>query len=334
MCCLEHWPVMLRFNITYDRSNSIQDVSALDIKIREAILQWDSSSMHSSEPIKPFGGVYFEAVDMDKQAIQMTMQYSVPPLSVWDVDDVLGSGIRQMVNMTQMTSALVKIKNACKYVNSQGPRDLPYEFDPNWLNGRNLSPWRIPICDLSQTSKSERDPESKFRASTHTTENDLLEGADADVYAERERVQTVYDPENTPLIIDNLFHRYRGKVEPALRGMSFGVETNTVLGLLGPNGAGKSTMIHLLTGLYSRTSGIAHVAGAEIRTNMAMVHAKIGVCPQHDILWGDLTVADHLLFYSRLRGIPPSLEQQAVTFAIASVSLTKFRNRQIKGLSG
>ncbi|KAG0065594.1 hypothetical protein BGZ92_005540, partial [Podila epicladia] len=37
------------------------------------------------------------------------------------------------------------------------------------------------------------------------------------------------------------------------------------------------------------------------RTNMAMVHAKIGVRLQHDIWWGDLTVADHLLFYSRLR---------------------------------
>ncbi|KAF8944017.1 hypothetical protein BGZ52_010972 [Haplosporangium bisporale] len=67
---------------------------------------------------------------------------------------------------------------------------------------------------------------------------------------------------------------------------------------------------------------------------MSKVHAKIGVCPQHDILWGDLTVADHLLFYSRLRGIPPSLEQQAVTFALASVSLTKFRDRPVKGLSG
>ncbi|KAG0313846.1 hypothetical protein BG000_005729, partial [Podila horticola] len=90
---------------------------------------------------------------------------------------------------------------------------------------------------MFKKSKSKRDPESKLRASSHATENDLLEGADADVYAERERVQTVYDPEKTPLIIDNLFHRYRGKVEPALRGMSFGVETNTVLGLLGPNGA-------------------------------------------------------------------------------------------------
>ncbi|KAI8349326.1 P-loop containing nucleoside triphosphate hydrolase protein, partial [Mortierella sp. GBAus27b] len=199
-------------------------------------------------------------------------------------------------------------------------------------------PWHFPVTFLFKKRRVTRDPEdnlaSHARGSTSGHNNEPLEGADADVYAERDRVQTQYEPSKTPLIIDNLFHRYRGKVEPALRGMTFGVETNTVLGLLGPNGAGKSTMIHLLTGLYSPTSGTAYVAGADIRTEMATVHSKIGVCPQHDILWGDLTVADHLLFYSRLRGIPPRLEQQAVTYAIASVSLTKFRDRQVKGLSG
>ncbi|KAF9925032.1 hypothetical protein BGZ67_008934 [Mortierella alpina] len=195
-------------------------------------------------------------------------------------------------------------------------------------------PWHFPITALFKKKAASRDPESRLASHHGNNDNDLLEGGDADVYAERDRVRTQYDPSKTPLIIDGLFHRYRGKVEPALRGMSFGVENNTVLGLLGPNGAGKSTLIHLLTGLYSPTSGTAYVAGANIRTDMATVHSKIGVCPQHDILWEDLTVGDHLLFYSRLRGIPPSLEQQAVDFAIASVSLTSFRDRQILGLSG
>ncbi|KAG0373183.1 hypothetical protein BGX24_012036 [Mortierella sp. AD032] len=197
-------------------------------------------------------------------------------------------------------------------------------------------PWHFPVTSFFKKNNSSADPES-HQAAHHQSSphnDNVLEGGDADVYAERERVQTTYDPATTPLIINNLYHCYRGKVEAALKGMSFGVENNTVLGLLGPNGAGKSTMIHLLTGLYSPTSGTAHVAGANIRTDMSTVHARIGVCPQHDILWGDLTVADHLLFYARLRGIPPSLEKQAVDYAVASVSLTKFHDRQVKGLSG
>ncbi|KAF9018949.1 hypothetical protein CPC16_011027 [Podila verticillata] len=179
----------------------------------------------------------------------------------------------------------------------------------------------------------QRDLESSLRANG-LPEAGSIKGEDADVREELERVRTVYDPEKTPLILENLYHRYPGKVVPALRGMSLGVEKNSVLGLLGPNGAGKSTMIHLLTGLYKPTCGTAYVAGASIHDQMALVHSRTGVCPQHDILWDDLTVADHLLFYSRLRGVPPSLEQQAVAYAIASVCLTKFRDRQVKSLSG
>ncbi|KAF9134142.1 hypothetical protein BGX30_012033 [Mortierella sp. GBA39] len=205
-------------------------------------------------------------------------------------------------------------------------------------------PWHFPISGLvksrSFTSSSTRDIESTIvhgRSQVNLSvdsDQESLNGGDDDVRAERERVRTKYNPDTTPLIIDNLYHCYPGKVEAALKGMSFGVETNTVLSLLGPNGAGKSTLIHLLTGLYGPTRGSALVAGADIRTEMSLVHTRMGVCPQHDILWDDLTVADHLLFYSRLRGVPPSLEQQSVAFAIASVSLTRFSDRQVKGLSG
>ncbi|KFH67556.1 hypothetical protein MVEG_06288 [Podila verticillata NRRL 6337] len=196
-------------------------------------------------------------------------------------------------------------------------------------------PWYFFITDLFKVRGHRRDPESSLRVNGPFIEDSTsIEGGDADVQEELERVRTVYDPEQTPLLLDNLFHRYPGKVVPALRGMSLGVEKNTVLGLLGPNGAGKSTMIHLLTGLYKPTSGTAYVAGANIDNQMSLVHLRTGVCPQHDILWDELTIADHLLFYSRLRGVPPALEQQAVAYAIASVCLTKFRDRQVKSLSG
>jgi len=35
----------------------------------------------------------------------------------------------------------------------------------------------------------------------------------------------------------------------------------------------------------------------------------MGVCPQFDILWPDLTVEEHLLFYARLKGISPNDEK-------------------------
>ncbi|KAG0008266.1 hypothetical protein BGZ82_004771, partial [Podila clonocystis] len=93
---------------------AVQDGAVLDNKIREVVLKWADDINHygSEDMFKPFGGVYFEAVDVNKQAIQMTMQYGVPPISEHSYGDVLGSGLRQMVTMTQMTSAMVKIKYA------------------------------------------------------------------------------------------------------------------------------------------------------------------------------------------------------------------------------
>jgi len=60
----------------------------------------------------------------------------------------------------------------------------------------------------------------------------------------------------------------------------------------------------------------------------------LGVCPQHDILWDDLTVGEHLLFYARVKGVSPKNEKDAVKRALETVSLTRFKNRLSKGLSG
>jgi len=45
-------------------------------------------------------------------------------------------------------------------------------------------------------------------------------------------------------------------------------------------------------------------------------------------------VHDHLLFYARLKGVSKRDEMRAAEDAMARVSLTKFRHRQSKGLSG
>lgn len=73
--------------------------------------------------------------------------------------------------------------------------------------------------------------------------------------------------------------------------------------LLGHNGAGKTTTMSMLTGMFPPTSGTAIVGGYDIRKNMARVRESLGLCPQHNILFDDLTVREHLYFYSRLKGL-------------------------------
>ena len=69
-----------------------------------------------------------------------------------------------------------------------------------------------------------------------------------------------------------------------------------IFALLGHNGAGKSTLINILTGLYPTTAGSAIYNNENIITPEGLDNFRkyLGICPQHDVLFGDLTVEEHL----------------------------------------
>jgi ABC-type multidrug transport system ATPase subunit len=50
-------------------------------------------------------------------------------------------------------------------------------------------------------------------------------------------------------------------------------------------------------------TGTAIVEGHDIRKDMDAVYSLMGVCPQHDLLWNQLTAAEHLRFYGRIKGL-------------------------------
>ena len=50
----------------------------------------------------------------------------------------------------------------------------------------------------------------------------------------------------------------------------------------------------MLTGLIPPTHGDATAYGMSIAHDMAALRHSMGVCPQHDVLWESLTVAEHL----------------------------------------
>lgn len=54
------------------------------------------------------------------------------------------------------------------------------------------------------------------------------------------------------------------------------------------------------------TSGVATINGYDIVTETEQARKSIGICPQHNVLFPDLTVAEHIIFYSRLKGVDQS----------------------------
>ena len=80
-----------------------------------------------------------------------------------------------------------------------------------------------------------------------------------------------------------------------------GCTEGQIMALLGHNGAGKTTTINILTGMLSATTGRAHVLGMDISSEMTQIRKSIGCCPQHDVLWPQLTVEQHLTTFAKLR---------------------------------
>lgn len=89
-----------------------------------------------------------------------------------------------------------------------------------------------------------------------------------------------------------------------------------------------------MTGIYSPTSGEAWVSGNSILTDIQKVQQLIGYCPQFDILWADLTVEEHLRFYSRLKNVDKEIALDIVENTLEDIKLSKFRNFLVKELSG
>ncbi|KAG0204882.1 hypothetical protein BGX28_003341 [Mortierella sp. GBA30] len=157
-----------------------------------------------------------------------------------------------------------------------------------------------------------------------------------DVDVKQERARVLHDEflPDCPLVMKNMRKIYPTNKKLAVKNVTFAVDKDTIFGLLGPNGAGKTSLIHILTGLYEPTQGWARLAGYELDTEIKDVYRNIGICPQHDILWDDLTVGEHLYFYARLKGVAASDERAAVVASLNAVSLIPFEDRLTKGLSG
>ena len=91
----------------------------------------------------------------------------------------------------------------------------------------------------------------------------------------------------------------------AVKQLDLTIKQNRIFCLLGPNGAGKTTLLSLLTGLTQPSDGDAAVGGHSIVDDMDAIREIIGVCPQHDILWPDLTAREHLAMFADIKGTPP-----------------------------
>src|SRR5579872_149701 len=132
--------------------------------------------------------------------------------------------------------------------------------------------------------------------------------------------------------VENIVKRY-GEFT-AVDDVTFHVKEQEVFGLLGPNGAGKSTLIRMMTTLIPITSGIACIAGHDVKRDPDSVRRTIGVIPQALTSDLDLTVGENLSIYAKLYDVPAKKRKANIDELLELVDLTKWRDAQTKTLSG
>ena len=118
----------------------------------------------------------------------------------------------------------------------------------------------------------------------------------------------------------------------AVENASFDMYEGQIFVLLGPNGAGKTTTISMLTGLIEPSGGATSFFGAA--HGAASARRSLGVCPQHDVLWPDLTVREHLEIFAAIKGTPAASVAGEVDKIIREVGLTEKVGVFSKALSG
>uniref|UniRef100_A0A674F6M5 ATP-binding cassette sub-family A member 1-like n=1 Tax=Salmo trutta TaxID=8032 RepID=A0A674F6M5_SALTR len=134
--------------------------------------------------------------------------------------------------------------------------------------------------------------------------------------------------------IRNLVKIYKTGKKLAVDGLSVDFYENHITSFLGHNGAGKTTTMSILTGLFAPTSGTALINGYDIRTDMDTIRKHLGMCPQHNVLFNDLTVEEHIYFYARLKGRSRDEVKTEMDQMIKDVGLPHKRKELAKNLSG
>jgi ABC-type multidrug transport system ATPase subunit len=163
---------------------------------------------------------------------------------------------------------------------------------------------------------------------------------DDDVKAEKMRVESSDMSDSREAIrMVKLSKTYGAKT--AVDSISLSIYNGETFGLLGPNGAGKTTTLSMITGMLERTSGSVMIAGRSIddakssKGRNAGLWKYVGVTPQFDTVWPEMTVEEHLYFYCRLRGVVRSSLANMVRRIAEDIELDGDAFRQkAGGLSG
>ncbi|MGO4442551.1 FHA domain-containing protein [Mycobacterium sp. 2YAF39] len=122
-----------------------------------------------------------------------------------------------------------------------------------------------------------------------------------------------------------------------LDNISIAARPGTLTAVIGPSGAGKSTFAKLVAGYTHPTTGTVTFEGHNIHAEYASLRSRIGMVPQDDVVHGQLTVRQALMFAAELR-LPPDTtkadRERVVMQVLEELEMTKHLETRVDKLSG
>lgn len=119
----------------------------------------------------------------------------------------------------------------------------------------------------------------------------------------------------------------------AVHGVSFKMETGSLVAILGPSGSGKSTLLRMIAGLEIPDSGEILLTGREA-TVLSARERNVGFVFQHYALFKHMTVWENIAFGLRMRKAAKEEIKARVAELIDLVQLDGLEKRYPSQLSG
>ncbi|MGG5260496.1 ABC transporter ATP-binding protein [Phycicoccus avicenniae] len=120
----------------------------------------------------------------------------------------------------------------------------------------------------------------------------------------------------------------------AVDGIDVQVMRGEAFGFLGPNGAGKSSTMKMVGCVSPVSGGELSILGMDPATDGPAIRARLGVCPQQDMLDEDLSVEENLWVYGRFFGLSRREVRARTDELLDFAQLTERRHDRVEPLSG
>ncbi|KAG8625868.1 hypothetical protein KVT40_006269 [Elsinoe batatas] len=115
-------------------------------------------------------------------------------------------------------------------------------------------------------------------------------GGDAHETVKIHELSKHYQPSKFSRFMARLFRNQEPESVIAVDNLSMSILKGELSVLLGANGAGKSTTMDMLAGLQAQTGGTIEIDGS-----------SIGICPQKNVLWDEMTCEEHVWVFNSLK---------------------------------